>query len=136
MAVKKSEKRGFQFTCPRINVNCGSLYVVAVVIFQLTDIVSTFQMINPLTMCRGQMNGIIIPDPNSCESYFRCDSGSTTRQVCRDGTLFDLNLHFCVAEHIVKCGSRARTIKALPTHESHHAVSKNERKIEILGKLI
>lgn len=77
------------------------------------------------------MDGIVLPDARSCDEYFQCQGGQMTRQRCRPGTLFDLNLYYCSIEHAVNCGARTKPVAvrppnspdAPPSPESHHSVS-------------
>jgi hypothetical protein len=102
--------------------NPSITYTWISVIGVITSIVSS-QIIN---QCRGRMNGVIFPDETNCESYYRCDSNLPTRLICPEGTLFDLKLFYCVAEHNVYCGNRLRPPPKIiipPSPDSHHAVS-------------
>lgn len=82
-------------------------------------------------MCVGRMDGLVFPDARSCFEYFQCHSGLMTRQQCRPGTLFDLNLYYCSPENSVDCGERTKPVamrppnsqEVPPSSESHHSVS-------------
>lgn len=97
------------------------LITVVFLVHYLTSLAEA-QQVNT-QMCAGRMNGIVFPDPTNCAGFLRCQSGMTMRQTCRDGTLFDLSLYFCV-ENNVECGSRPRTIIVPPSRQAHHAVSR------------
>lgn len=88
-------------------------------------------------MCAGRMDGIIFPDPDNCDSYVQCQGGEVTRRRCESGTLFDLNLYYCVSSHVVVCGTRRETFVPPvrpnnpgqgnpPSAESHHSVSEQK----------
>lgn len=94
-------------------------------------------------MCSGRMDGIVFPDPDNCESFVQCQRGTVRRMRCQPGTLFDLNLFYCVTAVGVECGGRIQPNLPItpimppmnptmpnerpPTSESHHSVSEHFR---------
>lgn len=88
------------------------------------------------SMCVGRMDGIVFPDPESCEAFVQCQQGFVRRMRCQSGTSFDLNLFYCVVTSSVDCGTRRQSIapptnqmpnERPPTPESHHSVSEHFR---------
>lgn len=85
--------------------------------------------------CTGRMDGIIFPDFSNCDSFIQCQSGSVVPNRCPSGTLFDLNLYFCVPAHVVNCGLRMKpnTIGSNnprpnpPSPETHHDVCRSHQ---------
>lgn len=85
-------------------------------------------------MCTGRMDGIVFPDPDNCEAFVQCQQGAVTRMRCQPGTLFDLDLFYCVTASGFECGSRRQPAiintnpnERPPTSESHHSVSEHFR---------
>lgn len=82
-------------------------------------------------MCIRMMDGMVFPDPDNCDVFVTCQNGMVIRQRCPIGTLFDLNLYYCVVAHATNCGSRVQQNIPVqppvqrpvpPTSEAHHSV--------------
>ncbi|AQQ80326.1 ORF59 [Betabaculovirus altermyunipunctae] len=50
----------------------------------------------------------IMPDPNNCKRFYRCENDIAILLVCGDTWLFDSQQLTCRPPHLVRCNNRPR----------------------------
>lgn len=57
-------------------------------------------------MCANRMDGFLFQDSQNCQAFIECQRQAPIRRVCSAGTLFNTDLYYCTAAHIVNCKNR------------------------------
>lgn len=55
------------------------------------------------TECEGLQDGTLLPNPNSCLSFYECINELPYPRFCDDGLWFDMNLLACGPPDSVNC---------------------------------
>lgn len=82
-------------------------------------------------VCSGMIDGILLMNPNICNSYYECQNDQVIDRQCDNGDYFDTRVNLCLQDFVVDCGSRRiDDIKIIPqipvsptTEKSQHDVS-------------
>ena len=80
-------------------------------------------------MCVGRMDGFLFQDNENCQAFIECQRQLPNRRMCAAGTLFNINLYYCTAAHIVNCYNRPKPSENVSSNnnfpsslETHHSV--------------
>lgn len=82
-------------------------------------------------MCVGRMDGFLFHDSQNCQAFIECQRQMPNRRICSTGTLFNIDLYYCTAAHIVNCNNRPKPDRQNESSnnnfqsplETHHSVS-------------
>lgn len=69
-------------------------------------------------MCIGRMDGYLFQDSENCQAFIECQRQEPNRRICATGTLFNVDLYYCTAAHIVDCKNRPK-----PSTHSENVIS-------------
>lgn len=109
------DRIAYRLSCPLFSwfdetlQRCGSLYDVECNIEASTvTTVPTPPTVDPLDICYGQPDFILIPSNTLCERYYSCYQGIAYPNKCPSGLWFNPNTNMCDDPENVECPANTK----------------------------